>query len=86
MWVQKGAYVLIAFSEIVASITGLEYAFTNAPKNMCSLVLGVLAFFAGIGFWFSFRQLDAEESLNALDERERKKEDETDASWEKLLA
>lgn len=30
VWIQTGAYVLIAFSEILASITGLEYAFTKA--------------------------------------------------------
>lgn len=45
VWVQTPAYVLIAFSEIGASITGLEYAFTKAPKNMRGLVTGV--------FWFA---------------------------------
>lgn len=45
VWVQTPAYVLIAFSEIFASITGLEYAYTKAPKNMRALVTGV--------FWFT---------------------------------
>ncbi|KAF2129483.1 PTR2-domain-containing protein [Dothidotthia symphoricarpi CBS 119687] len=45
VWVQTPAYILIAFSEIFASITGLEYAYTKAPKNMRSLVTGV--------FWFT---------------------------------
>lgn len=45
VWVQAPAYILVSFSEIGASITGLEYAFTKAPKNMRSLVTGV--------FWFS---------------------------------
>lgn len=34
VWIQTPAYVFIAFSEIFGSITGLEYAFTKAPKNM----------------------------------------------------
>lgn len=126
VWIQTGSYVLIALSEIFASITGLEYAFTKAPKNMRSLVMSmflftsaisyaigeafvceylafafpytntldrnahhyllfflavsadpllvwnygsmaVLAFLAGLIFWFSFRHLDAEEDqLNEL--------------------
>jgi len=38
VWVQSVPYILIGFSEIFTSITGLEYAFTKAPKNMRSLV------------------------------------------------
>jgi POT family proton-dependent oligopeptide transporter len=102
VWVQTIPYVLIGFSEIAASITGLEYACTKAPKNMKSLVMSVflltnavssaiaqgwvalatdpllvwnygsiavLAFFAGIGFWFTFRQLDRDDDrLNMLKE------------------
>lgn len=37
VWVQALPYVLIAISEIFTSITGYEYAFTKAPKNMKSL-------------------------------------------------
>lgn len=37
VWVQTVPYVLIAFSEIFAAITGYEYAYTKAPKNMKSL-------------------------------------------------
>jgi POT family proton-dependent oligopeptide transporter len=44
VWVQTGSYILIALSEIFASITGLEYAFTKAPKNMRSLVMSVFLF------------------------------------------
>jgi len=39
VWVQTVPYVLIAFSEIFTSITGYEYAYTKAPKNMKSLGL-----------------------------------------------
>lgn len=45
VWIQTPSYVLIAFAEICASITGLEYAFTKAPKNMRGFITGV--------FWFS---------------------------------
>ncbi|KAA8895246.1 MFS peptide transporter [Sphaerosporella brunnea] len=48
VWVQTGAYVFIALSEIFASITGLEYAFTKAPKNMRSLVMAINLFMTAI--------------------------------------
>jgi POT family proton-dependent oligopeptide transporter len=38
VWVQAVPYTLVGFSEIFTSITGLEFAFTKAPKNMRSLV------------------------------------------------
>ncbi|KAL5118540.1 hypothetical protein ACEQ8H_003555 [Pleosporales sp. CAS-2024a] len=44
VWAVTGVYVLIAISEIFASVTTLEYAFTKAPKNMRSLVQGVQCF------------------------------------------
>jgi len=50
VWIQTGSYVLIAFSEILASITGLEYAFTKAPKNMKSLVMSVFLFMSAISY------------------------------------
>jgi len=53
VWAQTGAYVLIAISEILASITSLEYAFSKAPRNMRSLVMAFNlfqnAFAAAIG-------------------------------------
>ncbi|KAF9496293.1 peptide transporter PTR2A [Pleurotus eryngii] len=48
VWIQSGSYILVAFSEIFASITGLEYAFTKAPKNMRSLVMAVFLFASAI--------------------------------------
>ncbi|KAE8225928.1 hypothetical protein CF319_g1406 [Tilletia indica] len=44
VWIQTGIYVLVALSEIFASITGLEYAFTKAPTNMRSLVTSAFLF------------------------------------------
>lgn len=48
VWAQTGSYVLIAISEILASITGLEYAFTKAPKNMRSLVMSCFLFMSAL--------------------------------------
>ena len=44
VWAVTGVYVLVAISEIFASVTTLEYAYTKAPKNMRSLVMGVQCF------------------------------------------
>ncbi|KAG7095190.1 hypothetical protein E1B28_005967 [Marasmius oreades] len=49
VWSQTGSYVLISLSEIFANITGLEYAFTKAPKNMRSLVMAIYLFTNAIG-------------------------------------
>jgi len=48
VWAQTGSYVLIAISEILASITGLEYAFSKAPRNMRSLVMSFFLFMSAI--------------------------------------
>lgn len=45
---QTGAFVLVAISEIFASVTSLEYAYTKAPKNMRSLVQAVALFTTAI--------------------------------------
>lgn len=41
VWVQIFPYGLVGFSEILASITKLEYAYTKAPANMKSTVQGI---------------------------------------------
>jgi len=48
VWAQTGSYVLIALSEIFASITSLEYGFSKAPKNMRSLVAAFALFMSAI--------------------------------------
>ena len=42
--VQVIPYIFSSFSEILAAITGLEFAFTKAPKNMRSLVMAIFLF------------------------------------------
>jgi len=50
---QTGAYMLIGISEIFASVTGLEYAYTKAPPSMKSFVQSMFllttAFGAALG-------------------------------------
>lgn len=48
VWAQSGSYILIAMSEILASVTSLEYAFTKAPRNMRSLVTAFALFMNAI--------------------------------------
>ncbi|KAJ5569355.1 hypothetical protein N7450_011841 [Penicillium hetheringtonii] len=48
VWVQALTYILGGISEIFASVTSLEYAFTKAPKNMRSLVQAVALFMNAI--------------------------------------
>lgn len=44
VWIQAGSYILIAMSEIFASITSLEYAYSKAPRNMRSLIQAIALF------------------------------------------
>lgn len=44
VWIQTGCYVLVAFSEIFASITSLEYAYSKAPRSMRSLCQAIALF------------------------------------------
>jgi len=53
VWAQTGSYVLIALSEIFASITSLEYGFSKAPKNMRSLVASFALFMSAISYALS---------------------------------
>ncbi len=47
------AYVLITASEIMVSIVGLEFAYTQAPRNMKSLVMSLYLFSVFVGNFFT---------------------------------
>ncbi|KOS22354.1 Peptide transporter PTR2 [Escovopsis weberi] len=47
--IQTPAYVLIGLSELFASVTGLEYAYTKAPPSMKSFVQSVYLFTNAFG-------------------------------------
>jgi POT family proton-dependent oligopeptide transporter len=51
---QIPSYFLIAISEIFAAITGLEYAYTNAPASMKSIIMSFLLFTSAIGSALNF--------------------------------
>jgi len=40
VWLQVVPYVLITIAEVMVSITGLEFAYTQAPRRMKSTVMG----------------------------------------------
>ena len=41
IWWQVFAYVVLSAAEVLVSITGLEYAYTHAPKSMKSTMTGI---------------------------------------------
>ncbi|MCX6621573.1 MAG: MFS transporter [Acidobacteria bacterium] len=46
---QLFAYVLLTVAEILVSITGLEYAFSQAPKSMKSTIMAIFFFTVFVG-------------------------------------
>jgi dipeptide/tripeptide permease len=46
---QTPAYVLVALSEILASITGLELAYAKAPENMKSFIMSLFLLTSAVG-------------------------------------
>ncbi|KAH7401170.1 POT family-domain-containing protein [Phaeosphaeria sp. MPI-PUGE-AT-0046c] len=48
VWIQAPAYIFVAFSEAFIIITGLELAFTQAPKNLRSFISALFWLTIGI--------------------------------------
>ena len=49
VFIQIPAYLFIANSEVLAIVTGIEYAYANAPNNMRSLIMALFYFTIAIG-------------------------------------
>jgi POT family proton-dependent oligopeptide transporter len=45
-------YVIITLSEVLVSVTGLEFAYTQAPKRMKSVVMSFWLLCVAFGNWF----------------------------------
>ncbi|GLB34350.1 putative POT family protein [Lyophyllum shimeji] len=54
VWIVAGPYILVGMSEIFASITSLEYAFTKAPKRMKSVVMAFSQFQTAVSSALNF--------------------------------
>lgn len=54
---QIPSYIIMAISEIFAAATGLEYAFTQAPASMKSIVVSLFLFTTGLGSALNFALL-----------------------------
>lgn len=53
VWWQIAAYIILSAAEVLVSITGLEYAYTNAPKSMKSTMTALWLLTTALGNLFT---------------------------------
>ncbi|MEM6958293.1 MAG: hypothetical protein AAF645_21600, partial [Myxococcota bacterium] len=63
VWWQVFAYLVLTTSEVLVSITALEFAYTQAPKRMKSVVMGLFMFTITLGNVFVTVMTKAKESI-----------------------
>ncbi|XP_046366557.1 solute carrier family 15 member 4-like isoform X2 [Haliotis rufescens] len=67
VFVQIPEYAFVGASEVFASITGLEFAFTQAPPSMQGLLTGLFLMTSGIGSFVSSAILKIVEAATTAD-------------------
>lgn len=63
IWWQVFAYLILTTSEVLVSITALEFAYTQAPKRMKSIVMGLFLMTVTLGSVFVVLLTRAKDSL-----------------------
>ena len=53
IWWQILAFVILTVAEVMVSITCLEFSYTQAPKKMKSLIMGLFLFSSAVGNFFT---------------------------------
>lgn len=70
IWWQVAAYLVLTASEVLVSITALEFAYTQAPKRMKSVVMGLFLLTVTLGNVFVTLMTSAKDELAGLLEME----------------
>ena len=70
VWWQVLAYLVLTASEVLVSITALEFAYTQAPKRMKSVVMGLYLLTVTLGNVFVSIMTNAKDTMAELLDRE----------------
>ncbi len=66
VWWQVLAYLILTTSEVLVSITALEFAYTQAPKRMKSVVMGLFLLTVTLGNAFVSALTSAKDSIASM--------------------